>query len=1083
MDENDEQTMGNVSKYSKSEVSEMFTKLDSCIKERETSQKWFHNLLSTYSTTINKGMNELIDEVESLQTQLTGLKKEKDDLLVDFGKCCYELEEMKARVSEDPLMKESKGCHENEDLVNVGSEDNNVQPMNAITGAEYSDVSGVEEVTEEKREEDTLGVQSPGSEPPEQIHCDQEETNKGSTGDELEVEDYVCPHCQLVFSEAEYLNAHVQTKHSNLDEDKVTKIETEEKMEEYNLDIQLPISDPAERRQNKTEVVHKETIVVQTNENETKEYICEQCHFIFSKSEYLSTHMQTHHSKSEPDKDSSKEKATQNSYNTETVYAGEVKPSENELLEKMKNLVCKCGYVAPREDLLKLHKDNVHKVGRPKKSGVKWRPTPIEFNSDELARLKQEFETNPFLDEDHRRKLATDLGRAESHIKIWFQRTRGKLRSENIHRIYLKRGKNRTFTKDQRLRLQQEFEQDPFPDRMYKKKLSKELGAETAHISSWFHSMRSRKGIKKSPEQKEQEKKRIRNCEQCSFTTNHNFKMKHHVAKVHDNIKDEVCEDCGYATYYKHALQLHMSQAHGKGDLPRFKCEQCPFTAPNTTRLKLHVKVRHDNVRDQICKECGYAFKIKKDLKRHMLCVHKQGEKKYKCELCPTRFIVPSILREHVRVVHEKIKDYGCEDCGYTTGQRSQLRKHKKTILCKKRGNKMKAEFKCEACPFETFYKAQMERHTREQICTKPKEYLFCDLCQFKSVSNAALTKHKEAVHEKIRKYICQECGFASTTEAYLKTHTKNVHGPRGTKRLKQIKKLKDEFEENPFLDEERAKKIAEELGKPIKNIKNWFYNRRQKGDYKTKVFLEEDMINPKKQTGKQDEDKQKEVKQCEFCPFKAYSNAIFAFHIQAVHDDIKNLVCQECGYAATRKSTLNLHMRNTHEVTSKRSLKVFSLEQLKRLRREFEENPFPDKERRESLAEELGKDESKIMNWFHNKRRTDKIRALKSGDEVKKKIDKKRVVKSVHKKTGKWPPKIFTTEQLKRLKQEFEDNPYPDREHRENLAYKFGKDETQINNWFLNKRKIDKLWAMKSVKELTADTTSSEIEVPFVSF
>ena len=73
---------------------------------------------------------------------------------------------------------------------------------------------------------------------------------------------------------------------------------------------------------------------------------------------------------------------------------------------------------------------------------------------------------------------------------------------------------------------------------------------------------------------------------------------------------------------------------------------------------------------------------------------------------------------------------------------------------------------------------------------------------------------------------------------------------------------MKDEFEENPFLDEERAKKIAEELGKPIKNIKTWFYNRRQKGDYKTKVFLEEDMINPKKQTCKQDEDKQKEVKQ-----------------------------------------------------------------------------------------------------------------------------------------------------------------------------------------------------------------------------
>ena len=143
----------------------------------------------------------------------------------------------------------------------------------------------------------------------------------------------------------------------------------------------------------------------------------------------------------------------------------------------------------------------------------------------------------------------------------------------------------------------------------------------------------------------------------------------------------------------------------------------------------------------------------------------------------------------------------------------------------------------------------------------------------------------------------------------------------------------------------------------------------------------------------------------------------------------------------------------------------------------------FPDKEWRESLAKELGKDESKIMNWFLNKRRVDKIRALKSGDEVKKKMVKKKAAKSVRKKKGKWPPKVFTTEQLKRLSQEFEENPYPDSEHRESLAEEFGKDETQINNWFRNKRKVDKLWAMKSVNELTADTTSSEIEVPFDSF
>ena len=213
-----------------------------------------------------------------------------------------------------------------------------------------------------------------------------------------EVEDYVCPHCQLLFSEEEYLNAHVKTKHSDLKVDKATSIKNEEKIEEYNLDVQLSNSDTPEQRyltseglkdsmgddeleilkrafkenphlkddrrkkladvlgrtENQIKSWFTMANIVHTNENETKEYVCEQCHFIFSKEEYLNTHMQTHHSNSELEKDSPKDDPIQKSTIEKSIKEGEVKPSEN------KNLVCKCGYVAPREDLLKLHRDNVH---------------------------------------------------------------------------------------------------------------------------------------------------------------------------------------------------------------------------------------------------------------------------------------------------------------------------------------------------------------------------------------------------------------------------------------------------------------------------------------------------------------------------------------------------------------------------------------------------------------------------------------------------------------------------------------------------------------------------------------------------
>ena len=50
------------------------------------------------------------------------------------------------------------------------------------------------------------------------------------------------------------------------------------------------------------------------------------------------------------------------------------------------------------------------------------------FSSEQLARLRKEFEDNRYLNEDRRRALATELGLNETQIKIWFQNRRYKTR-------------------------------------------------------------------------------------------------------------------------------------------------------------------------------------------------------------------------------------------------------------------------------------------------------------------------------------------------------------------------------------------------------------------------------------------------------------------------------------------------------------------------------------------------------------------------------------------------------------------------------------------------------------------------------
>ncbi len=53
------------------------------------------------------------------------------------------------------------------------------------------------------------------------------------------------------------------------------------------------------------------------------------------------------------------------------------------------------------------------------------------FSSEQLGRLKKEFEENRYLTEERRKNLANDLGLNENQIKIWFQNKRAKIKKSS----------------------------------------------------------------------------------------------------------------------------------------------------------------------------------------------------------------------------------------------------------------------------------------------------------------------------------------------------------------------------------------------------------------------------------------------------------------------------------------------------------------------------------------------------------------------------------------------------------------------------------------------------------------------------
>ena len=50
------------------------------------------------------------------------------------------------------------------------------------------------------------------------------------------------------------------------------------------------------------------------------------------------------------------------------------------------------------------------------------------FSSEQLSRLKREFDENRYLTEERRKNLSTELGLHENQIKIWFQNKRAKIK-------------------------------------------------------------------------------------------------------------------------------------------------------------------------------------------------------------------------------------------------------------------------------------------------------------------------------------------------------------------------------------------------------------------------------------------------------------------------------------------------------------------------------------------------------------------------------------------------------------------------------------------------------------------------------
>jgi len=198
----------------------------------------------------------------------------------------------------------------------------------------------------------------------------------------------------------------------------------------------------------------------------------------------------------------------------------------------------------------------------------------------------------------------------------------------------------------------------------------------------------------------------VRMKTQCPECGKYLANVNEHMKLVHLKIKNHACSDCLYRSCFKNDLKKHMQAIHGRNSyfvgsvnslakeedikiVPELlepfcelgkvhtesKTTQCPHCDKFLANIKEHIKAVHMKEKNYFCNLCDYKTMFKSDLLKHDDLVHRKLKKS--CLECGKQV---ANLPEHVRMVHRKEKNFKCNYCGYSCAKQSDMKKHSKNV-------------------------------------------------------------------------------------------------------------------------------------------------------------------------------------------------------------------------------------------------------------------------------------------------------------------------------------------------------------------------------------------------------------------
>ena len=127
------------------------------------------------------------------------------------------------------------------------------------------------------------------------------------------------------------------------------------------------------------------------------------------------------------------------------------------------------------------------------------------------------------------------------------------------------------------------------------------------------------------------------------------FSLEHHINKIHDKVKRYPCSNCSDSFYDSRSLKIH-SEKHKNNVL--FGCNTCLKKFNTKTLLKRHVKTIHEKSEIYQCELCDFKSHHQTSLTTHVKNIHKKL-KNHHCEFCDEKFHYKKSLDKHLLNVHQ----------------------------------------------------------------------------------------------------------------------------------------------------------------------------------------------------------------------------------------------------------------------------------------------------------------------------------------------------------------------------------------------------------------------------------------------